>query len=83
MSDIFSPGALAKATHATLEDAYAAIPPGHTKAFILDGTYAKGAGIQGAYVQRSADNTWGVVIEGGYNGTEGAHGGFHVAWSGK
>jgi len=37
----FSPGALQHAVHATLEDAYAAIPEGHTKAFIADGDYTR------------------------------------------
>jgi hypothetical protein len=83
MSNIFSPANTAKAVHATLEEAYAAIPPGHTKALIISASRSGMAGIRGMYVERAADASWGLVFEAGYNGTEGVHGGFKVALSGK
>jgi hypothetical protein len=85
MSNPFSPAHTAKAVHATLEEAYAAIPPGHTKALIISASRSgiDGAGIRGMYVERAADASWGLVFEAGYNGSEGVHGGFKVALSGK
>ncbi len=85
MSGIFNPAATAKAVHATLNAAFAAIPEGHTKAVIIEGTHTEtdGPDIEGAFVLRGDDGNWGFVVGGGYNRTEGAHGGFKVAWSGK
>jgi hypothetical protein len=84
VTDIFTPGNTQKAIHATLTEAFDAIPPGHTKALIIDGTFSRdrGGGVRGMYVQR-ADNGWAVVIQGAYTGTDGAAGKVTVGWSGK
>jgi hypothetical protein len=50
----FSPGALADAVHATLDDAYAAIPPGKTHAFLLDATL-QDRSARVMYVQKVGD----------------------------
>ena len=84
MSDIFSPAQLRKAVHASIDDAQAAIKPGHTKALILDGTYTDddGAGVRALYIQRTSTG-WAVLLEGRYNGSDGLGGAVKVAWSGK
>lgn len=82
--DIFSPAALQKAVHASLDEAVAAIRPGHTKAVLIDGTYsaADGAGLRALYIQRTKKG-WDVLLEGAYNGADGLSGGVKVAKSWK
>lgn len=80
MSDIFSPDAIAKSVHATLDAAYAAIPDGKAHAIIFDGTASTedGPAIRALYVQRAPDG-WNVVLEGGYSGPGGVSGQVAVA----
>lgn len=84
MSNVFSHEALAKALHATPEDAIAAIPPGCTKA-VIEGTYSKadGAGVTGEFVHRDADGNWGFTLGGGFTQQTGVFTGFKLVWSGK
>ncbi len=82
MSDIFSPNNTVKAIHATLTDAFTAIPEGRSHAVIFDGTYSEADGPEGRvlFVQRAPDG-WNVVLEGGYSVPEGVVGRVAVAKS--
>lgn len=84
MSDIFNPATLAKAVHDTLAQAEAAIPDGHTQAFLLDATYARGdgTGVRALYV-RKVDDRWTVAGEVAYRRDDGPSAGVAVKWSGK
>lgn len=61
----FSAASIQKAVHATLEDAFAAIPAGRSHAVLFDGTYSKDAGgtIRAMFVER-VGNGWDMVFEG-------------------
>lgn len=61
----FSSASLAKAVHANLEAAYAAIPPGKSHALIVDASTDRG--VQALYVQRVGDG-WNVALSGDWNG---------------
>lgn len=82
--DIFSPAALQKAVHASLDEAVAAIPTGHSRALVIDGTWtlADGPGVRAVFVQRTSDG-WTVLAEGAYNGSDGPSAGVKVAKSWK
>ncbi len=84
MSGPFDPTALAKAVHATLDEAQTTIPDGHSKALLLHGTYSPTAGpyVQAIYVARVGEN-WHILAEAAYKGTDGPSAGVAVAWSGK
>ncbi len=71
----FSASSVQKAVHATLEDAYAAIPAGRSHAVLFDGTYARenGGTVRAMYVQRVGDG-WDVVLEGDVSTHQGAAG---------
>lgn len=65
---IFSPEALAKRVHATLDEATAAIPEGRHHAVILDATVQDGQPeVRALYVQRTAGG-WDVSLEGAWSG---------------
>lgn len=82
MTDIFSPKNTANAIHATLGEAFAAIPEGRSHAVIFDGTYTEADGPEGRvlYVQRAADG-WDVILGGGYTVPTGVSGRVAVAKS--
>ena len=82
MSDLFTPANTAKAIHATLGDAFAAIPEGKSHAVIFDGTYSEADGPEGRalYVQRAPDG-WNIVLGGGYSVPEGVSGKVAIAKS--
>lgn len=75
MADAFSPANLAKAVHATLDEATAAIPEGKHNAVLFDGTYSKadGAEFRALFVHRT-DGGWTVMAEGDYTGPGGIAG---------
>ncbi len=67
--DLFpAPGAVAKSIHATLDQAIAAIPDGHTHAFFVDGTYSAPDGPEGrvVFVQKAPDG-WNIEADIGYD----------------
>jgi hypothetical protein len=72
----------AKAIHATLDDAQAAIPADHKRALLIGADYHDGLGVRAVYVQRAADG-WNVLLEGAYSGDDGPSAGFAVARSWK
>lgn len=80
MSDIFTPGALRKAVHATLEAAEAAIPEGHTQAILLEAT--SDAGVRALYVRRAGEQ-WRIAGEVAYRKGDGPRAGVAVKWSGQ
>lgn len=65
----FSPEAIAKSVHATLDEAFAAIPEGRSHALIVDGEYYGGRGVRARalYVQRVGKG-WNIALEGDWNG---------------
>ena len=77
----FSPAALSKSLHDTLDGALASIPEGHNHAVLFDGTIT-GAdrGVRAVFLQRAPDG-WNIVLEGDYIGSHGAAGSVAVAKS--
>lgn len=71
----FSQQSIAKAVHASLDAAFAAIPAGRSHAVIFDGTAASSGGAQmrALYVQRS-ERGWNVAIEGDVDAVHGVAG---------
>ncbi len=69
----FSPESLAKSLHATLEDAFKAIPPEHSHAFLFDAVTAPGFGVQAIYVQR-APKGWNIELAGAVDKKHGVSG---------
>lgn len=83
MSDLFSPSSLAKAVHATLDEALASIPDGDSKALIIEGSVDDaGPTVRAMWVQR-APHGWNVVLEGAYGGDDGPSAGVAIARSWK
>ncbi len=80
MSGPFDAPALTHALHATLPDAFAAIPDGKSHAIIFDGTYTTvdGPAMRALYVQRAPDG-WNVVLEGVYDKPGGVAGKVAIA----
>lgn len=80
----FSPGALRKAIHDSIEQAEAAIPDGHTQAILLDATYTVegGAGVRALYVRKVEDG-WTIAGRAEYRKSDGPRAGVAVKWSGK
>ncbi len=64
----FSPDAIARSVHATLDGAIAAIPDGHTHAILIDGSYQQADGPAGRvmFVQKAPDG-WDVAFSAGYD----------------
>jgi hypothetical protein len=58
----FDPQSIAKSVHNTLEDAYAAIPPGKRRALIIDAS-AQQREMRALYVERLSHG-WSVALEG-------------------
>lgn len=79
MTEVFSPAALKKTVHDTLEAAYAAIPPGKSHALLVDAS--TDSGVRAVYVQRVGDG-WNVALAGRWNGTDAPAAGVAVlkAW---
>jgi hypothetical protein len=77
MSDIFSPQNTFKAVHATLNEAFAAIPEGRNHAVIVDASasQADGAAASVMFVQRAPDG-WNIVLRGAYDKDHGLSSGF-------
>lgn len=71
----FSPTALNKAVHDTLDQALAALPAGKNNAVLIDGTYSRtdGPQMQALFVHRVKD-TWTVALAGAYDGPHGVQG---------
>lgn len=72
MSDIFRQDVIARAVHASLDEATAAIPPGKHHAVLFDGTYsdATGASMRAVFVRRT-DSGWKAELAGAYSGPGG------------
>jgi hypothetical protein len=68
----FSPAATFKAVHATLNDAFAAIPVGRNHAVLVDATASQADGVAARvlYVQR-APKGWNIVLQVGYDAEHG------------
>lgn len=71
----FSPTALNKAVHDTLDQALAALPAGKNNAVLIDATYSTtdGPRAKALFVHRVKDN-WTVALEGAYDGPHGVQG---------
>ena len=79
----FDPAATLKQVYATMGEAFAAIPDGHTHAILIDGTWSQHGGPPGALVSfvQKAPAGWNVVIDGGWDGDHGAQAGVQLAKS--
>lgn len=78
----FSLTATQAAIHATLDAAYAAIPPGDTHAVLLDGTYSKADGPGGRIVfAQRVPGGWQMADYLGYDKPHGATAGVELAKS--
>ncbi len=64
MTGPFDPTALAKAVHATLDEAFATIPEGRSHVLMVDGTWQDrdGASVRMLYAQRIGDG-WNIVLQ--------------------
>jgi hypothetical protein len=65
MPNAFDPSSVAKSVHDSLEEAYAALPPGKSHAVLVDAS--TDSGVRALYVQRVGDG-WNVALEGEWRG---------------
>jgi hypothetical protein len=65
MSDLFNQDVLARAVHNSLEEAYAALPPGKSHAVLLDASTDHG--VRAMFVQRVGGG-WEVAAQGEWSG---------------
>lgn len=63
----FSPQALSKAVHDSLEQAYAAIPEGKNNVLIVDATLGGEKGARALYARRVGAG-WNIALEGEWKG---------------
>jgi len=83
MSDIFAPSSLAKAVHATLDEALATIPDGDSKALVIRGWVDESGPVVSAMWVQRAQHGWNVLLEGAYGGHDGPDVGVAIARSWK
>lgn len=78
MTGPFDIASTAKAIHASIDDAFAAIPEGRTHVLFFDATLAEddSSGARVVYAQKTASG-WGIVLQGAYDQPHGISG--HIA----
>jgi hypothetical protein len=75
VSNPFSAEQTAKAIHASLDDALAAVPEGKSNVVLVDGTYSRETGAAArALWLRKTDSGWNVLLEGRVDSTHGIAG---------
>lgn len=79
MPNPFDPSNTAHSVHDTLEDAYAAIPPGKRRALIVDAS-TKDRAVTALYVER-LDHGWSVALDGEWRGGAKVDGKVALLWA--